>query len=168
MECHHAGLTDDLKTCPQQTTLCYLRCEGQVLMLYRNKKPCDPNAGKWVGVGGKFEAGEDACACALREIAEETGWQLEASQLDFRGIVHFVNDVVPSEDMYLFTAELFAPLPAVPQTIEGTFAWIAAEDVPALPLWAGDSIFLRRLAEGAHDINLTLVYHGDELREVQG
>ena len=52
-----------------QTTLCYLEKDGAYLMLHRVKKKNDVNHDKWVGVGGKFEPGEDAPACALREAS---------------------------------------------------------------------------------------------------
>ena len=53
-----------------QTTLCYLEKDGAYLMLHRVKKKNDVNHDKWVGVGGKFEPGEDAPACALREVCD--------------------------------------------------------------------------------------------------
>ena len=61
-----------------QTTLCYLEKDGAYLMLHRVKKKNDVNHDKWVGVGGKFEPGEDAPACALREVREETGLTMHA------------------------------------------------------------------------------------------
>ena len=61
-----------------QTTLCYLEKDGAYLMLHRVKKKNDVNHDKWVGVGGKFEPGEDALACALREVREETGLTMHA------------------------------------------------------------------------------------------
>ena len=60
-----------------QTTLCYLEKDGAYLMLHRVKKKNDVNHDKWVGVGGKFEPGEDAPACALREVREETGLTMQ-------------------------------------------------------------------------------------------
>ena len=42
-----------------QTTLCYIEREGRTLMLHRVKKKNDMNHDKWLGVGGKFEPGED-------------------------------------------------------------------------------------------------------------
>ena len=51
-----------------QTTLCYLEKDGCYLMLHRVKKKNDANHDKWVGVGGKFEPGEDALACVMREV----------------------------------------------------------------------------------------------------
>ena len=63
-----------------QTTLCYLEKDGAYLMLHRVKKKNDVNHDKWVGVGGKFEPGEDALACALREVREETGLEIEVGE----------------------------------------------------------------------------------------
>ena len=40
------------------TTLVYLEREGKYLMLHRTKKEGDVNRDKWIGVGGKLEAGE--------------------------------------------------------------------------------------------------------------
>ena len=57
-----------------ESTLCYLEQDGKYLMLYRNKKKQDPNAGKWIGVGGKLEAGETPEECVVREVREETGY----------------------------------------------------------------------------------------------
>ena len=87
------------------STLCYIEKDGQYLMLFRNKKEHDPCEGKWVGVGGKFEPGESADECLLREVWEETG--LHLTEYQFCGIVHFVSDTWPDEDMYLFTATGF-------------------------------------------------------------
>ena len=70
-----------------QTTLCYLERDGQYLMLHRVKKERDVNKDKWIGVGGKFEPGEDALACVQREVREETGLTMQAP--DYRGIIDF-------------------------------------------------------------------------------
>ena len=40
------------------TTMCYIQKGNQTLMLHRNKKENDINGGKWIGVGGKFDAGD--------------------------------------------------------------------------------------------------------------
>ena len=57
----------------KDATLCYIESDGKYLMLLRNRKQNDPNEGKWIGVGGKREAGETPEECARREIREETG-----------------------------------------------------------------------------------------------
>ena len=52
-------------------TLCYVRREGQTLMLHRIKKANDMHQGKWNGLGGKLNPGESPQECAVREIYEE-------------------------------------------------------------------------------------------------
>ena len=81
-----------------QTTLCYLEKDGCYLMLHRVKKKNDANHDKWVGVGGKFEPGEDALACVMREVTEETGLTMQAPA--YRGIVDFYCTPWPAERMH--------------------------------------------------------------------
>ena len=49
-------------------------------MLYRNRKPDDPNEGKWLGIGGKIEPGETADECNAREVLEETGLDVSGAE----------------------------------------------------------------------------------------
>ena len=87
------------------TTLIYIECGGEYLMLHRTKKENDCNRDKWIGIGGKFEEGESPEECALRETKEETGLALTSYR--YRGIVTFVSDKWESEYMHLFTADGF-------------------------------------------------------------
>ena len=48
---------------------------------------------------------------------------------------------------------------------EGDLAWVDKAAVPSLPLWAGDRIFFRLLAEDAPFFLLKLRYEGDTLVE---
>ena len=57
----------------KNTSLCYIEKDGKYLMLHRVSKKNDENAGKWIGIGGKFEEGESPEDCAVREVLEETG-----------------------------------------------------------------------------------------------
>lgn len=143
----------------RNSTLCYLERDGQYLMLHRVKKENDLNRDKWIGVGGHFEKDESPDECLLREVREETGLQLLAWR--FRGIVTFVSDTWDTEYMYLFTAERFEG--SLTECDEGDLEWVAKEAVPQLPLWEGDRIFLRLLAEDAPPFLLTLRYEGDTL-----
>ena len=142
-----------------QTTLCYLEKDGAYLMLHRVKKKNDVNHDKWVGVGGKFEPGEDAPACALREVREETGLTMHAPV--YRGIVDFFCDPWPAERMHLYTCTDFTG--TLIDGNEGTLEWVPKPEVENLPIWQGDKIFLRLLAEGAPFFHLELTYHGDTL-----
>lgn len=73
------------------TTLCYIEKNGCYLMLHRTKKEHDYNKNKWIGIGGKFENGESPEDCAVREIKEETGLEIAPEDLEYCGIVTFVD-----------------------------------------------------------------------------
>ena len=60
------------------TTLCYLKRGEEYLMLHRVKKEGDLNKDKWIGIGGKFEAGESPEDRLCREVLEETGLTLHS------------------------------------------------------------------------------------------
>ena len=142
-----------------QTTLCYLERDGCYLMLHRVKKKNDVNKDKWIGVGGKFEPGEDALACALREVREETGYTMDAPA--YRGVVDFFCPPWQPERMHLFTCTAFSGAPH--PCDEGELAWVPKTQVEQLPLWAGDKLFFRLLNADAPFFHLELYYKGEEL-----
>ena len=145
----------------RNTTLCYIERGEQYLMLHRVKKEHDLNHDKWVGIGGKFEADETPDECLLREAYEETG--LTLTDWRCRGVVTFLSDEWEGEYMYLFTASGFTG--TLRECDEGDLAWVDKTAVPSLPLWAGDKIFFRLLAEDAPFFLLKLRYEGDTLVE---
>ena len=144
------------------STLCYVLRGNDVLMLHRVKKKNDVNRDKWIGIGGKFEAGESPEDCVLREAREETG--LILTDYRYRGIVTFVSDVWPTEYMHLFTATGFEGV-LREDCDEGVLDWIDKKALLALPMWEGDRIFLRLLDEDVPFFSLKLVYRGDTLTE---
>jgi len=135
-------------------------------MLFRNKKKDDPNEGKWIGVGGKFEPDETPDACMLREVREETG--LTPASYHFCGVIHFLSDTWEDEDMYLYRAEIDGPATnKTPACEEGELRWIPEDQLMDLPMWEGDRLFLKPLLEGADAITMTLRYEGDTLVSVE-
>ena len=80
-------------------TLCYVEKDGQYLMLHRNKKANDMHKGLWVGLGGKFEAGESPEECVIREVFEESGLRIQNPTL--RGFLTFPG-FFGEEDWYVF------------------------------------------------------------------
>lgn len=141
------------------TTLCYMRKDEHILMLLRNKKKNDVNSGKWIGVGGKLEAGETPYEAIMREIEEETGYI--PKYCDFRGIVLFHYNDHPPEYMHLYTCEEFSG--QIKECDEGDLKWIKKEEVKNLKLWEGDRIFLELLQKDSAFFYLSLHYQNDEL-----
>lgn len=142
-------------------------------MLYRNRKPDDPNEGKWLGIGGKIEPGETPDECNRREVMEETGLRLRS--MHFCGIIEFRADMYEDEDMYLYVSDDFEPAdPAaleqfietgecpLPDCNEGELRWVPEEDIMGLPMWEGDRVFLGRLLAGERKLSMTLSYEGEK------
>ncbi len=143
----------------KMTSLCYPERDGKYLMLHRTKKENDENAGKWIGIGGKFEDGESPEDCMKRELQEETG--LVATAYSYRGIVTFVSDLYETEYMHLFTCSDW--LGDETECDEGDLAWIEKSALYDLTLWEGDRIFLRLLDSPDPFFSLKLTYRGDTL-----
>ena len=144
----------------KNTTLCYIRRGDECLMLYRNKKEHDENAGKWIGIGGKFEDRESPEDCVLREAKEETG--LTLTDYRYRGIVTFVSDKWPTEYMHLFTADGFTG--ELKECDEGELRWLRWDALEKLPCWEGDLIFLDLIKKDVPFFSLKLCYEGEILR----
>lgn len=142
------------------TTLCYIEQNESYLMLHRVTKPNDISKGKWIGVGGHFEALESPEDCLLREVKEETGLTLTAYR--FRGIVTFLYNDEEAEYMCLYTADAFEG--ELTKCDEGHLKWIPKEQIGTLNLWEGDRIFLRLLEERNEFFSLKLEYLGDHLQ----
>ena len=106
------------------TTLCYIEKDGCYLMLHRTKKQNDYNHDKWIGIGGKFENGESPEDCVRREIHEETGLIVNPEDLEYCGIVTFVDK--SEEDK---VGEVSPSLQPAPQSS----ATPSAGDTPASP-----------------------------------
>lgn len=144
----------------KHTVLCYLEKDEKYLMIHRVKKENDENRDKWIGVGGKLETGESPYDAARREIFEECA--LTVNRLEYRGIITFVSDVWGTEYMHLFTSRHFSGEVSY-ECDEGTLRWVKKADVPSLPIWEGDKIFLSLLDTEKRFFSLKLVYRGDTL-----
>ena len=143
----------------KNTTLCYIEKDDAYLMLHRVKKVNDENHDKWIGVGGKFEAGESPEDCLLREVKEETGLRL--TDYRYRGLVTFVSDKWGTEYMSLFTADGFEGEPI--ECDEGELVWVDIDEIENLNIWEGDKIFFRLLVKSDKFFSLKLTYRGDAL-----
>lgn len=138
-------------------TLCYVKHNGQTLMIHRNKRPNDIHEGKWNGLGGKFEAGESPEDCVIREVREESGLSIRLPKL--HGLLTFTNFKSNDWYVFVFTAEDFDGelLHDVP---EGQLEWVRDEELLSLPLWDSDPVFLPWLAQ-EHFFSGKFNYNGD-------
>ena len=128
---------------PILATLGYvLSADGrQVLLIHRNRRPEDPHFGKYNGLGGKLDPGEDIVACLRREVREEAG--LECGAVVLRGTISWPGFGKQGEDWFGFIFRIDAwqgePLG---ENAEGTLVWVKRAELLALPLWEGDRFFL--------------------------
>ncbi len=127
-------------------------------MLHRTKKENDVNKGKWIGVGGKFEAGEAPEECLLREVMEETGLKLTSYR--YRGLLSFIYADKEPEYIFTYTADGFSG--ELHECNEGELKWVKIEDIKYLSLWEGDRIMHRLLEEDAGVFSLKLVYDEED------
>ena len=141
------------------TTLCYIEKDGNYLVLHRTKKAHDENGGKWIGVGGKFEAGETPEECALREVKEETG--LTMKEFAYRGLITFVSDEWSTEYMHLFTCTAWTG--ELIDCDEGELVWLSKSELLKKKMWEGDRLFLKALDTCRDFFTLKLVYRGETL-----
>ncbi|HEY7422676.1 MAG TPA: 8-oxo-dGTP diphosphatase [Gemmataceae bacterium] len=113
----------------------------RVLLIHRNRRPDDPHFGKYNGLGGKVDPGEDVVTCLRREVFEESG--LECAELVLRGTVSWPGFGKHGEDWFgfIFRIDRFRGQPCAGNA-EGDLEWVELERVPQLPLWEGDRYFL--------------------------
>lgn len=114
---------------------------SKVLLVHRNKRPDDFHFGKFNGLGGKLEAGEDVVGGMRREILEEAGIACDA--LELRGTISWPGFGKGGQDWFgfLFRVTAYSGAPFT-ENAEGTLEWVDVARVPELNLWDGDRHFL--------------------------
>lgn len=141
--------------------MCYMQHNGKTLMLHRVKKENDINAGKWIGVGGKFNIGECAEECMKREIFEETG--LVAHTLKLHGFVSFPGLYHgQDEGMFVYTCDDFSG--NLHDCNEGVLQWIKDDEISRLPMWEGDYHFFEWIKDEKFH-SAKIVYENDKVIE---
>lgn len=141
-------------------TLCYLTEGNKVLMLHRNKRDTDYHKGKYNGLGGKLLPGETPEACAVREVAEESG--LHLTDYELRGLLTFPQ-FDGENDWYCYVFRGTAWTGILEEGPEGALEWVAIDQVPQLPLWPGDRIFLPYVFESGGWFSGAFYYENGQL-----
>jgi 8-oxo-dGTP diphosphatase len=118
-----------------------------VLLVHRNRRPNDAHYGKYNGLGGKLDGGEDVVACMRREVREESG--LECDDLVLRGTISWPGFGKQGEDWFgfVFRVDRYSGDP-LRENEEGTLVWIDLDRILELPLWEGDRFFLPLVFDG--------------------
>lgn len=110
-------------------TLCFIWHGDDLLLMQRGlHKKAFP--GRYNGIGGHIERGEDPFTSAQREIAEETG--LRVVDLRLRGTMHI--DAGGAVGILLFVFTATADSRGVRDSDEGTLHWVPLPQVASLPL----------------------------------
>lgn len=126
---------------PELTTLGFVLSPDRrrVLLVHRVAREHDEQLGKYNGLGGKVERGEDVAEAMRREIREEAG--IEVTSMQLRGTVSWpgFNGRDVFGFVFLVTGYDGEPCEA---NEEGDLAWHDVAAIMELPMWDGDRHFV--------------------------
>ncbi len=113
----------------------------KTLLVYRNRRSNDQHFGKYNGLGGKMEPGEDIVQCIQREIYEEAGIICEETVL--KGTINWTGFGKNGEDWFgfIFRIDSFSGVP-FKENSEGELLWKNIDELDSLSMWEGDKHFL--------------------------
>jgi 8-oxo-dGTP diphosphatase len=134
----------------------------RTLLIHRNSRSHDHHLGKYNGLGGKLEPGEDVVAGLKREIREEAG--LECTAIELRGTINWPGFGKQGEDWFgfIFRINHFTGTPFT-ENPEGSLSWVPIAKIMDLPLWAGDRYFLPLVfSDDPRQFHGVMPYHGGE------
>jgi 8-oxo-dGTP diphosphatase len=139
-------------------TLTFLTRPGEVLLM-RVPPGRGAWAGRYNGVGGHIEPGEDPLSSARREVAEETGLAVEG--LHLAGVVVVDTGGSPGIGLYVFRGP--GPAGAPRPGSEGTAEWVPTSRLGEIPLVDDLPILLPRVldSEGGPPFSACTTYAAD-------
>ncbi|MDR1712412.1 MAG: 8-oxo-dGTP diphosphatase [Propionibacteriaceae bacterium] len=114
--------------------------QRQVLLVERTRAG-DEQRGKYNGLGGKLESGEDVVAGFLRELEEEAG--IVPTKMSLRGTISWPGFGAEGADWFgfIFRVDAFQGTPP-DRNEDGPLIWADVERLDELPMWEGDRHFL--------------------------
>ena len=125
------------------TTLCYLERGNCWLMLNRNKKQIDENAGKWIGVGGHIEDSESPDECIIREVREETGLSVQTLK-GFREVSNYCPFGKIRKKVVFFLAESFSEEVSIQEEEIDYYIWVTFKEAKNMCCYRNDINVLKK------------------------
>lgn len=146
-----------------QAAVCYIEIDGKFLVLQEAK-----STGLWGVPGGKLEPNEAAAQAARRELFEETGLSIDASQFQFFGTL-FIRKSDMDYVFHLFKVQL-EKMPEIRLSPEhARYMWATRHEMEKMSLISGekealkyyDINFAKKMRKGA-SVNAYLILRQEE------
>ena len=138
-------------------TLAFLTC-GDALLLMRHPQDGDRFRGRWNGIGGHVEPGEDIRAAARRELREEVGF--DAPDLRLRCVIHETGMLGRDHVVFVFVGECERRELRSP---EGrVLTWQPMAGLSDLPLVDDLAVLLPRVLRATEPFFVTETYDGGD------
>ncbi len=123
------GLNDLTRYTVIPRTLVFLT-RGEEVLLLRGAPDKQLWAGKYNGLGGHIESGEEPRHAARREVREEAG--LDVAELTLRAVIQVTLPGPPGVMLFVFVGD--APLAEPRSSPEGTPVWVRRQELAKYPL----------------------------------
>lgn len=124
-----------------QATLCFVLQNRQILLIEKKR---GLGKGKVNGPGGKFDPGENAVECAIRETREELG--ITPTHLEERGLLRFQFTNGYGLEAHIFLARGHEG--EAVETDEAVPLWTDLDLIPYRRMWADDVLWLPHVLNG--------------------
>lgn len=118
--------------------------DGKVLLGRRKKQGF--GQGKWLGLGGKVEAGETLEVAMIRECLEEANITVAEYIKKGELLFHYIND----PDMEVHYYEILKYEGEISDSEEMEVKWISIDEIPYDNMWPNDRYWLPMFLEGKY------------------
>lgn len=159
---HKMGIHEyeqSLETPLRQATVMLLMRDNEVLLAMKKR---GFGVGKWNGVGGKQDPGEDIVNTAIRESQEE----INVTPLEPRKIAvlnyHFPSQANWGQQVHIFIATKWQGEPV--ETEEMRPKWFKIKDIPFKEMWVDDEVWMPKAFAGAL-LKGSFMFEGEKMEE---